>query len=137
MSDYCDPRDFAGHIGCDDLIILLQNEDWEERCRTILNLFAAAVPDFYNEADRKNAGYISEDRRGKKVFHALVTISLELVKIEPGHYVSHHQIASAMADAKKQAKKILGNSLFIDRRQEPWLNEKTEDDTAQLELMTH
>ncbi|MFC7299762.1 GGDEF domain-containing protein [Herminiimonas aquatilis] len=136
LSGYCDPqRDFVGHIGGDDFIILFQNQDWEERCRTILDVFAAAVPDFYNEEDRKNAGYISEDRRGKKVFHALVTISLGLVRIEPGQYETHHQIASAMADAKKQAKKIPGNSLFIDRRQGPWISERADDDSLQLDLI--
>ena len=91
------------------------------------------MPDFYEEEDRINGGYISEDRRGSKVFHSLVTISLGLVKVEPGHYVSHHQIATATADAKKQAKKIPGNSLFIERRLGPYAAEKqNDDDAAQL-----
>jgi diguanylate cyclase (GGDEF)-like protein len=134
LSGHCDPhRDFVGHIGGDDFIILFQSEDWEQRCRAILDVFAAAVPDFYEEEDRINGGYISEDRRGSKVFHSLVTISLGLVKVEPGHYVSHHQIATATADAKKQAKKIPGNSLFIDRRLGPYAAEKqNDDDAAQL-----
>ena len=106
LSGHCDPqRDFVGHIGGDDFIILFQSEDWEQRCRTIIDVFAAAVPDFYSEEDRKKGGYVSEDRRGKRVFHTLATISLGLVKVEPGQYCSHHQIATATADAKKQAKK--------------------------------
>jgi hypothetical protein len=38
------------------------------------------------------------------------------MKVEPGRYDSHHQIAAAAAEAKKEAKKIPGNSLFIERR---------------------
>lgn len=131
LSGHCDPeRDFVGHIGGDDFIVLFQSEDWEERCRQIIDVFAAAIPGFYSEEHRRKGGYISEDRRGKKVFHTLATISLGLLKVEPGMYGSHHQIATAAADSKKQAKKIPGNSLFIDRRLGPYAAEKSNGDDA-------
>ena len=118
LGTHCDPsRDFVGHIGGDDFIILFQSEDWEARCRGILDEFNAAIPEFYSAADRENGGYISEDRRGRKVFHALMSLSLGVVRIDPGQFGSHHQIATAASEAKKQAKKIPGNSLFIERRQ--------------------
>ncbi len=117
---HCDPdRDFIGHIGGDDFIILFQSDDWEARCRSILDAFAAAVPEHYNPKDRERGGYISEDRRGRRVFHSLISLSLGVVRADPGQYLSHHQIATAASEAKKQAKKIPGNSLFIERRQGP------------------
>ncbi|QDZ28376.1 GGDEF domain-containing protein [Noviherbaspirillum sp. UKPF54] len=115
---HCDPnRDFVGHIGGDDFIVLFQSEDWETRCEAILTAFSAAVPEHYCGADRERGGYVCEDRRGRKVFHPLISLSLGVVRAEPAHFVSHHQIATAAAEAKKQAKKIPGNSLFIERRQ--------------------
>lgn len=115
---HCDPnRDFVGHVGGDDFIILFQSEDWEARSKAILDAFAKAIPEHYSADDRERNGYISEDRRGKKVFHSLISLSLGVVLVEPGQYVSHHQIATAASEAKKQAKKIPGNSLFIERRQ--------------------
>jgi diguanylate cyclase (GGDEF)-like protein len=118
LADHCDPqRDFVGHIGGDDFIVLFQSEDWEQRCCRIIDTFADAVPDFYSEEDRAQGGYVSEDRRGNKVFHPLVTMSLGIVRVSPSQYGSHHQISAAAAEAKKQSKKIPGNSLFIDRRQ--------------------
>ncbi|MBB5200313.1 EAL domain-containing protein (putative c-di-GMP-specific phosphodiesterase class I)/GGDEF domain-containing protein [Glaciimonas immobilis] len=118
----CDPdRDFIGHIGGDDFILLFQSEDWEQRCQAILATFGAAIPVHYDADDGERGGFYSEDRRGNKVFYALVSVSLGVVKVQPGQYYSHHQIATAAAEAKKRAKKIAGNSLFIDRRQEPQL----------------
>jgi diguanylate cyclase (GGDEF)-like protein len=115
---HCDAaQDFVGHIGGDDFIVLFQSEDWEARCRSLLDDFAQAILTHYHAADQKRGGYESEDRRGRKVFHALMTMSLGVVRVEPGQYLSHHQIASAAAEAKRQAKKIPGNSLFIERRQ--------------------
>lgn len=119
LSERCDPnRDFVGHIGGDDFMILFQSEDWEERCQAILEEFAAAVQDYYSIEDRERGGYISEDRQGKKVFYSLMSLSLGAIKVEPRQYYSHHQIATAATEAKKQAKKIHGNSLFLDRRQQ-------------------
>ncbi len=118
LGAHCDPnRDFVGHIGGDDFIVLFQSEDWELRCEAILESFAAAVPEHYCAMDRERGGYISEDRRGRKVFHPLTSLALGVVRVDPGQYLSHHQIATAASDAKRQAKKIPGNSLFIERRQ--------------------
>lgn len=117
LSAEVDPdRDFVGHIGGDDFMILFQSEDWERRCRTLLARFEEAAAAYYSDSDRERGGYLSEDRQGKKVFYSLISLSLGAIRVEPGEYYTHHQIATAATDAKKQAKKIHGNSLFIDRR---------------------
>ena len=46
----------------------------------------------------------------------MISLSLGVVSAGPGEYDSHHQIAVAVAGAKKQAKKMYGNSLFVERR---------------------
>ena len=111
-------RDFVGHIGGDDFMILFQSEDWEARCRAILDEFERQVLDFYSIEERERGGYISEDRQGKKVFYSLMSLSIGAIRVEPHQYYTHHQIATAAAESKKQAKKIHGNSLFMDRRQQ-------------------
>lgn len=118
LAQHCDPnRDFIGHIGGDDFIVLFQSRDWETRCQAILAAFAQVSADCYQPDDRVRGGYESEDRRGQKVFHPLVSLSIGAVRIEPGQYVSHHQIATAATESKMQAKKMPGNSLFVERRQ--------------------
>ena len=120
LGEFCDPnQDFIGHIGGDDFIVLFQSEDWEARCRAILDAFGTQILDFYSIEDRERGGYVTEDRQGRKVFHPLVSLSLGVVRVESAQYYSHHQIASAAAEAKRQSKKIHGNSLFIDRRGAP------------------
>jgi len=110
-------RDFVGHIGGDDFIVVFQSEDFEHRCRAVLDGFAAAIGAYYTDQDRAAGGYPSEDRQGRKVFHPLLALSLGVARFEPHYGGSHHEVARAASDAKKQAKKIPGNSLFIERRQ--------------------
>jgi diguanylate cyclase (GGDEF)-like protein len=124
LKEICDPdRDFLGHIGGDDFIILFQSADWERRCRTLLARFSENVPSFYNENDRMRGGIETEDRQGKRGFQPMVSFSIGSVLVESATFHSHHEVSAAAAVAKKQAKKIPGNSLFVERRN-PLSNEQ-------------
>jgi EAL domain-containing protein (putative c-di-GMP-specific phosphodiesterase class I)/GGDEF domain-containing protein len=109
-------RDFLGHIGGDDFMLLLQSEDWDARCRAVLAEFEQAVRAFYPPEDCERGGFSSEDRQGRAVFYPLMTLSMGVVRVSPGRFSSHHEIATAATAAKTQAKKSAGNSVFLDRR---------------------
>lgn len=114
----CDAeRDFIGHIGGDDFIILFQSDNWELRCRDMLKNFSREIEHFFKQVHRDQGGYYSIDRKGQRVFHPLVTLSIGAVLVTPGIFNSHHEISAIAAAAKQQAKRIAGNSLFIDRRE--------------------
>ncbi|HEY8084614.1 MAG TPA: GGDEF domain-containing protein [Methylophilaceae bacterium] len=118
LKEICDPKlDFLGHVGGDDFIILFQSEDWEQRCDQLLKTFGETAPALYSGNDRKKGGIKSEDRQGKKVFHSILSISIGAVMVEKNQFDSYHQVSSAAAVAKKLAKKVEGNSLFVERRQ--------------------
>jgi len=109
-------RDFVGHVGGDDFVVLFQSADWERRCRDVLEGFEEEVKRFFNVEDVERGGYIAEDRRGQKIFHPLASLAIGAVRIEPNAFHSHREVAAAAAEAKKQAKRTPGNNLFIERR---------------------
>lgn len=106
--------DFIGHVGGDDFIVLFCSEDWEARCQQILNEFAEQAPRFYSEQDRQRGGIHSHDRQGKAVFFDLLSLSIGAAY--PEDCRSHHCVAARATEAKKQAKRQSGNSLFLERR---------------------
>ncbi len=110
-------RDFVGHIGGDDFMLLFQSEDWEGRCQAVLKRFAAGVADFYHAADWARRGIEAEDRKGRKTWYGLISLSIGVVLVEPGAFGSHHEVAAAATVAKKQAKEMPGNAIFLERRQ--------------------
>lgn len=117
LAEVCDSdHDFIGHIGGDDFIILFQSADWEARCQRALDRFANGVLEFFSAEDRARQGYIAKDRHGEEVSYPLTSLSIGAVQVKPCKHTSHHKISAAAAEAKKQAKGIPGNSLFIERR---------------------
>lgn len=114
--------DFIGHIGGDDFIILFQSEDWNSRCDGIIRSFDEQARVLYTPEDQTRGGILAEDRLGRSHFHALPTLSIGVVPVEPGIFASHHEISAAAAEAKKQAKREPGSSVFVERRRGPRLS---------------
>jgi EAL domain-containing protein (putative c-di-GMP-specific phosphodiesterase class I)/GGDEF domain-containing protein len=113
----CDPdSDFVGHVGGDDFILAFRSPDWDERCRLALAAFDADIRKFFTPEHLANGGYESEDRRGNRVTHPLVSLSLGAVRVEPNTFRNAHELGAAAAIAKKEAKRIQGSSLFVERR---------------------
>ncbi len=113
----CDPKlDFIGHIGGDDFILLMQSRDWRSRCDQALRSFEQAAGLMFREEHLAAGGYCSEGRDGTVKFHPLTSLSIGAIQVPPGQFLSHHEVSAAMSDAKKMAKKIPGNCLFIERR---------------------
>jgi diguanylate cyclase (GGDEF)-like protein len=113
----CDPKlDFIGHIGGDDFILLMQSRDWKTRCEQALRSFEQAAGLLFKEEHLASGGYLSEGRDGTMKFHPLTSLSIGATHVLPGQFLSHHEVSAAMTDAKKMAKKISGNCLFIEQR---------------------
>ena len=56
-----DEKDFIGHIGGDDFILLFQSEDWEALCLNALNNITKVIPYFYDSKDVEAGGINVED----------------------------------------------------------------------------
>ena len=113
-----DHQDFVGHVGGDDFIVLMQSRDWEARLRRVIEQFDATLPKYVTNAEHLSAGgYYGEDRRGQPIFHALPALSIGCVIVLPGAFANHHDVSAALSEAKKEAKRLPGSVLFIERRQ--------------------
>ena len=110
---HCDPqRDFVGHVGGDDFIILYQSADWQQQCQRIGAEFAHEAIALFDAPARQAGGIHAEDRFGVSRFFPLTTISIGAVKIQGDEFSNAEQVASAAARAKHDAK-IHGAGLVI------------------------
>jgi GGDEF domain-containing protein len=110
-------RDFIGHIGGDDFLVIFRSDDWQRRCTEILRRFDEEVIAFYDQKDLEQGGIWSEARDGSRKFFPLISLSIGAVHSGNGAFTSCHAISSAAVEMKHQAKKVSGSHLFVDRRQ--------------------
>jgi len=119
LAGYARSGDFVGHIGGDDFLILWCSKDWEARCQALLLAFGFQMRAYLLDSglmkDTSHEGYFAHDRAGDLQYFNWPSISLGAVKVHPRQYENPHQIATAAAEAKAQAKTIHGNSLHIER----------------------
>lgn len=111
-----DRHDFVGHIGGDDFIVVFLSQDWQQRCRSILQCFEREIPQLYDAGHRAAEGMWAKDRRGHELFYPVMSLSIAAVEAPSGHFSTHHEISARAGEVKHQAKSMSGNSLFIDRR---------------------
>src|SRR3984885_9757002 len=116
----CDSqRDFAGHVGGDDFVVLFQSADWERRCTRIIARFNSAALDLF-DADSRRRGLIeAEDRNGVRTSFPLTTLSVGALYVQPGAFHIPEDVASAAAAAKHRAKRASGG-LYVHAAESGW-----------------
>ena len=110
---HCDPqRDFVGHVGGDDFILLFQSDDWEQRCERLIEAFDTHAQTLYDEAGRAAGGIEAEDRHGVRRFFPFTSLSIGSVRVRGGQFRSAELVANAAASAKHSAK-LANVGLFV------------------------
>jgi EAL domain-containing protein (putative c-di-GMP-specific phosphodiesterase class I)/GGDEF domain-containing protein len=108
-------RDFVGHVGGDDFVLLLQSCNWQQRLQRILQQFDQSVLALFSEGDRLAGGFCVADRMGQVRFFPLTSVSIGVLQVHPGFFASHYAVASAATHAKKMAKKQDGSAIYIEK----------------------
>jgi GGDEF domain-containing protein len=102
---HCDARrDFIGHVGGDDFVVLFQSGDWAERCDAIVAQFNERACEMFDPEALAAGGIHAEDRHGDMRFHPCTTLCIGAVQVRPGFFRQAEDVASAAAMAKREAK---------------------------------
>jgi diguanylate cyclase (GGDEF)-like protein len=122
ISANCDPRrDFVGHVGGDDFVVLFQSHDWRARCERIVHVFNERALSMFDAQALARGGIDAEDRHGNPSFFPLTTLTIGAVLIAPGAYQRAEDVASAAAAAKRAAKHSHAGVFQIDEAPLPAL----------------
>ena len=97
-------RDFAGHIGGVDFMIIFRSEDWCQRCLDIVSCFNGQAGQLFHEQDRAQDGIAGEDQSGIRQMSGLTTVSIGAICVPAGPMWAPEFIATLAAQAKHMAK---------------------------------
>ncbi|MGN8278643.1 bifunctional diguanylate cyclase/phosphodiesterase [Pseudomonas sp. SMN5] len=116
LNERIDPsRDFVGHIGGDDFLLVLGPEDWRKRLDQLLTDFQSHCRRFYRP-EHLEAGYFTAlNRQGVRQDFALLSLSIGVVHLrsEACGELDASQLAELASQAKHHAKGILGGSVYL------------------------
>ena len=115
-------RDFVGHVGGDDFLVVFQSADWRARCEAIVAAFGERALALFDPDDRAAGGIMAEDRYGSLRFHPCTTLCAGVVPVVAGGTRGPEDIASAAAAAKRRAKHH-GVGLYVAREDQPLTSE--------------
>ncbi|MDZ7891880.1 MAG: phosphodiesterase [Rhodoferax sp.] len=103
--EQCDAqRDFLGHVGGDDFILLFQSEDWRARCERLVAEFEERARALFDENARQAGGIEAEDRHGVRRFFPCTTLSIGAVVVDGHQFTRAEDVANLAAMAKHDAK---------------------------------
>lgn len=109
-------ENFVGHIGGDDFVAIVEDEDYEKICQNIIAEFDKCIEKFFTKEDVER-GYIEvENRKGIMEQFPLTTISVGVVEVTSERFKNTLEIGEAGAAVKHLAKTIFGSTYVIDRR---------------------
>lgn len=111
-------RDFVGHIGGDDFIVVTLPDRSEEIAREVIAGFDRDIRKLYTPQDLRQ-GYIeTRDRRGTLNRFPIVSLSIAIISSEHRRLEDYAQIGEAAAELKRYAKSIAGSVYVKDKRRQ-------------------
>ncbi|WP_422776206.1 bifunctional diguanylate cyclase/phosphodiesterase [Pseudomonas mediterranea] len=116
LNERIDPsRDFVGHIGGDDFLLVLGPEDWRKRLNQLLSDFQTHCRRFYRPEHLEAGCFTALNRQGIRQEFALLSLSIGVVHLrsEVCGELDASQLAELASQAKHHAKEISGGSLYL------------------------
>ncbi|MFZ3284118.1 bifunctional diguanylate cyclase/phosphodiesterase [Pseudomonas sp.] len=116
LNERVDPsRDFVGHIGGDDFLLVLGPDDWRKRLNQLLDDFQSQCRRFYRTEHLEAGCFIAPNRQGVRQEFPLLSLSIGVVHLHPEAcaQLDANQLAEMASQAKHHAKNIPGYSVHV------------------------
>ena len=108
---------YTAHLGGEHFVVMLNLEDYERFCNTLMEMFDQKVRDLYTP-EQVQKGYITAtDRRGKTGRYSLMMLSIGVAHNRYRQYKSAKKMFEVLAQTRQMAKPSTKSVMFVDRRQ--------------------
>jgi len=105
VSEHGAARDFAGHVGGDEFVIVVSTDKVAPVCEAVIKSFDAEVVRHFNPEHLEAGGLEWCDRFGVQRSFPITTISITVINCSAGEYASAVEIGRAAADFRDSIKK--------------------------------
>ncbi|MCP4639484.1 MAG: response regulator [bacterium] len=107
---------FVAHLGGEHFVVLLNLEDYERFCSTLMRTFDASVKELYNAKEATQGFIIATDKRGRECRYPLMALSVGVSHTQFRHYKSAKKMFEVLAQTRQMALPQGKSVVFVDRR---------------------
>jgi len=109
-------RDFIGHIGGDDFIVITEVDLADKIADAVIEDFDSKIIDLYTPQDVRRGYITTVDRLGNVIESPIISISIAIITNEYRKLENPVQVSEIAAEVKKKAKSIKGSVKVKDLR---------------------
>ena len=116
LNECIDPsRDFVGHIGGDDFLLVLGPGDWHQRLEQLREDFHQQCQRFYRAEHLAAGSFVASNRQGARQEFALLSLSVGVVHLYPQAcaQLDASRLAELASQAKHHAKGTAGYCVHV------------------------
>jgi GGDEF domain-containing protein len=107
---------YISHLGGEHFVVLLNLEDYERFCTTLMETFDQSVLQLYTPQEVSQGYVIAVDRRGAEVRCSIMALSIGVAHTQFRQFKSAKKMFEVLAQVRQMAQPSGKSVLFIDRR---------------------
>jgi len=109
-------KDFVGHIGGDDFVIITAPDKAQAIAKHIIGDFDSIIPAYYSQGDNKAGSIVAKDRSGRVANIPLMSLSIAIVNNTVAAISSLFELMDITTELKKYLKELPGSNFMVNRR---------------------
>ena len=113
---YGSGRDFVGHVGGDDFVLITEPDYSGDLARRVIEEFAAGVASLHDPEDVSRGHLKVQSRTGKIECIPLITLTVALVENARDRFEHPGQVSGTIAELKRYGKSLMYSVVVRERR---------------------
>jgi len=107
---------FVAHLGGEHFVVMLNLEDHERFCNTLIETFDQAVKALYTSRELDQGYVVAKDRRGNDIQCPLMGLAIGVTHTQYRQFKSAKKMFEVLAQVRQMAQPDGASSVFVDRR---------------------
>lgn len=107
---------FIAHLGGEHFVVLMNLEDYERFCSSLMQTFDRGIRQMYTEKEQSDGYIIATDKRGREARYPLMALSIGVAHTQHRGFKSAKKMFEVLAQTRQMAKPDGKSTVFVDRR---------------------
>lgn len=107
---------FVAHLGGEHFVVLLNLDDYERYCNTLMKDFDQQSREFHSAAEREKGYVVAKDKRGTQGRFPLMALSIGVAHTQYRNHRNANKMFEVLAQTRQMAKPQGQSVMFVDRR---------------------